>query len=102
MTKQTFKYAGYSAGPNGTIKARFGNDLCSRIKKLKDRSPVFLELPKAMTKAEASQYVLDNAEIPDVQTKDALMKVIYRNANNQVSVQNMNPAEVTSEIVNVS
>ena len=34
MTTQLFKYAGYSVTENGQTKARFGNDMVSRIKKL--------------------------------------------------------------------
>ena len=33
MTEQLFKYAGYSITETGQTKARFGNDMVSRIKK---------------------------------------------------------------------
>jgi len=41
MSNQTFKFAGYSVTSNGVTKARFGNDMVSRIKKLKDNSEHF-------------------------------------------------------------
>ena len=34
MSEQLFKYAGYSVTESGQTKARFGNDMVSRIKKL--------------------------------------------------------------------
>ena len=55
MTTQLFKYAGYSVTENGQTKARFGNDMVSRIKKLTakgNQDTWFAELPQAMTKKE--------------------------------------------------
>ena len=56
-----FTVAGVS-GQNGVVKVRFANDIVSRTKLLSKggHSPLELvELPKAMTKAEACQYLLD-------------------------------------------
>lgn len=93
MSNQTFKFAGYSVTSNGVTKARFGNDMVSRIKKLKDNSEhFFLELPSAMTKKDAAKYLLDNADIGSAQTKDALLKVIHRNVPKTVKVVNTAPA----------
>ena len=50
MTEQLFTYAGYSVTPAGQTKARFGNDMVSRIKKLtaNDNTDTwFVELPEA-------------------------------------------------------
>jgi hypothetical protein len=55
-----FTVAGVS-GQNGVIKVRFANDIVSRTKLLSKggHSPLELvELPKAMTKAEACQFLL--------------------------------------------
>ena len=56
-----FTVAGVST-QNGITKVRFANDIVSRTKLLSKggHSPLELvELPKAMTKAEACQYLLD-------------------------------------------
>lgn len=57
----TFTVAGVST-QYGITKVRFANDLASRVKLLSKggHSPLeLMELPKAMTKAEACQYLLD-------------------------------------------
>ena len=59
MTLQTFKYAGYSVTADGQTKARFGNDMVSRVKKLSGTNSDiwFEELPKAMTKKHQNSYL---------------------------------------------
>ena len=62
MSKSTGTYtvAGVST-QNGVTKVRFANDLASRVKLLSKggHSPLeLIELPKAMTKAEACQHLL--------------------------------------------
>ena len=83
MTNQLFKYAGYSVTETGQTKARFGNDMVSRIKKLTakgNQDTWFAELPQAMTKKEASNYLLEKEEIKsNFDVRDALQKVVYRN-----------------------
>jgi len=57
----TFTVAGVST-QYGITKVRFANDLASRVKLLSKggHSPLeLMELPKAMTKAEACQHLLD-------------------------------------------
>jgi hypothetical protein len=57
----TFTVAGVST-QYGITKVRFANDLASRVKLLSKggHSPLeLIELPKAMTKAEACQHLLD-------------------------------------------
>ena len=83
MTDQLFKYAGYSVTESGQTKARFGNDMVSRIKKLTakgNQDTWFAELPQAMTKKEASNYLLEREDIKsNFDVRDALQKVVYRN-----------------------
>ena len=83
MTDQLFKYAGYSITETGQTKARFGNDMVSRIKKLTakgNQDTWFAELPEAMTKKEASNFLLEKEEIKsNFDVRDALQKVVYRN-----------------------
>ena len=83
MTDQLFNYAGYSVTETGQTKARFGNDMVSRIKKLTakgNQDTWFAELPQAMTKKEASNYLLEREDIKtNFDVRDALQKVVYRN-----------------------
>ena len=58
--EKLFTVAGTAKNPNGTVKARFANDLVARIKILNKAGCTdinLVELPKAMTKLEALQYI---------------------------------------------
>ena len=58
--EKTFTVAGTATNPNGTVKARFANDLVARIKILNKAGCTainLMELPSAMTKLEALQYL---------------------------------------------
>lgn len=59
-TEKLFTVAGTATNPDGTVKARFANDLVARIKILnKNRCTNInlIELPKPMTKLEALQHL---------------------------------------------
>ena len=59
-TEKLFTVAGTATNANGTVKARFANDLVARIKILNKAGCTdinLVELPKAMTKLEALQYI---------------------------------------------
>ena len=102
MTNQTFTIAGVSTMPSGLVKARFGNDLVGRIKKLKDNTDHnLIELPTAMTKQEAAKFLLQQeAFSASPQNRDALTKVVYRNVpKRQASSVSNNPVNVSSEKV---
>lgn len=61
MSDSYFTVAGVST-QHGSTKVRFANDLASRVKLLAKggHNPLeLIQLPKAMTKAEACQYLLD-------------------------------------------
>ena len=86
---------GYSVMANGTTKARFGNDMVSRIKKLKDNSDhYFVELPSPMTKKEACEHFLKTTDEVSANVKDAVLKVIHRNVPKTTRV--VNKAKVVS------
>ena len=108
MSEQLFKYAGYSVTESGQTKARFGNDMVSRIKKLTANSNTntwFAELPEAMTKKDACNYLLQNNEeiASNFEVKDALQNVVYRNAPPVTRTVNLGAPTVSSEaIVNES
>ena len=58
--EKLFTVAGTATNADGTVKARFANDLVARIKILNKASCTdinLVELPKAMTKLEALQYI---------------------------------------------
>ena len=58
--EKTFTVAGTATNADGTVKARFANDLVARIKILNKAGCTdinLMELPKAMTKLEALQYI---------------------------------------------
>ena len=62
MTEKTFTVAGTAKNSDGTVKARFANDLVARIKILNKAGCTdinLVELPKAMTKLEALQYLTE-------------------------------------------
>ena len=60
MTDKLFTVAGTATNPDGTTKARFANDLVARIKILNKAGCSninLIELPNAMTKLQALQYL---------------------------------------------
>ena len=101
MTNKMFTVAGISTTAKGVTKARFGNDLVSRIKKLKDNADInFVELPRPMTKVEAATFLLERDEFKTAVNRDALNKVIFRSQPKRqvVSVTNT-PVELNTETV---
>ena len=59
-TEKLFTVAGTAKNADGTVKARFANDLVARIKILNKAGCTdinLVELPRAMTKLEALQYI---------------------------------------------
>ena len=60
--EKTFTVAGTAKNADGTVKARFANDLVARIKILNKAQCTdinLVELPRAMTKLEALQYLTE-------------------------------------------
>jgi len=67
-TEKMFTVAGTATNPDGTTKARFANDLVSRIKILNKAGCSninLVELPRAMTKLEALQYLQEQGVTGD-------------------------------------
>ena len=91
MSNQTFAYAGLAVTANGVTKARFGNDMVSRVKKLKDNSDVtFMALPTPMTRVQAATFLMEQegySDTPD--QRDALSRVIFRNVPKRKKVQSV-------------
>ena len=61
-TEKLFTVAGTAKNADGTVKARFANDLVARIKILNKAGCTdinLIELPRAMTKLEALQHLTE-------------------------------------------
>ena len=66
--EKLFTVAGTATNPNGTTKARFANDLVARIKILNKAGCTainLVELPTAMTKLQALQYLTEQGVTGD-------------------------------------
>jgi hypothetical protein len=66
--EKLFTVAGTATNPNGTTKARFANDLVARIKILNKAGCTainLVELPSAMTKLQALQYLQEQGVAGD-------------------------------------
>jgi len=66
--EKLFTVAGTATNPDGTVKARFANDLVARIKILNKAgctSINLMELPSAMTKLQALQYLTEQGVAGD-------------------------------------
>ena len=102
-TEKLFTVAGTAKNADGTVKARFANDLVARIKILNKAGCTdinLVELPKAMTKLEALQY-LQETQAP---TGDAGYAVANKLAEktkiakrDQVKIAGKSTAKVAAE-----
>ena len=101
--EKLFTVAGTATNKDGTVKARFANDLVARIKILNKAGCTdinLVELPKAMTKLEALQY-LQETQAP---TGDAGYAVANKLAEktkiakrDQVKIASKSTAKVADE-----
>ena len=67
-TEKLFTVAGTAKNADGTVKARFANDLVARIKILNKAGCTdinLMELPQAMTKLQALQYLTEQGVAGD-------------------------------------
>ena len=67
-TEKLFTVAGTAKNADGTVKARFANDLVARIKILNKAGCTdinLVELPSAMTKLQALQYLTEQGVTGD-------------------------------------
>jgi len=95
--EKTFTVAGTATNPDGTAKARFANDLVARIKILNKSGCTNInlqELPRAMTKLEALQFLQEQGVVGDagyaVSAKLAEKSKIAK--RNEVSIKATKPA----------
>lgn len=83
-TEKLFTVAGTATNPDGTTKARFANDLVSRVKILQKHGCTdinLMELPNPMTKIQALEY-LQSKGITDGAAGEAVAtKLSEKNTN---------------------
>ncbi len=79
-TDKTFTVAGTSK-LNGAFKVRFANDLMrtKNLTKSGHTDIILVELPKAMTKIDAVNYIATRDEFDNVGSKSAIMDYLDRN-----------------------
>jgi hypothetical protein len=79
-TNQTFTVAGTSK-LDGGFKVRFANDLMrtKNLTKSGHTEIILVELPSAMTKLEAVNYIATQSEFDNVGSKSAIMDYLDRN-----------------------
>ena len=68
MSEKLFTVAGTATNPDGTVKVRFANDFVARVKILTKAGCSnidLVELPRAMTKLEALEYLQEQRKSGD-------------------------------------
>lgn len=73
MSDKTFTYAGFTDG-----KLRFTTNMVNRVKRLKNGPPEFVQLPKAMTKAEAATHLKTLPQFEDAAAQAACERIFGR------------------------
>jgi len=104
-TEKLFSVAGTAKNPDGTVKARFANDLVARIKILNKAGCTdinLMELPRAMTKLECLQYLTEQG-ITDGDAGYAVANKLAEKAKiakkGEVKVQATKPVKSTKKSV---
>jgi len=104
-TEKLFSVAGTAKNPDGTVKARFANDLVARIKILNKAGCTdinLMELPRAMTKLECLQYLTEQG-ITDGDAGYAVANKLAEKAKiakkGEVKVQASKPVKSTKKSV---
>lgn len=101
MTNKLFTVVGCSTG-GGRTKLRFANDLVSRLKRLQrcgESNIDLIELPRAMTKLEAAEFLLsiDFAD-GEAAVAEAIQHVIAKNGGNTVPGGNTDDTESLQQV----
>lgn len=81
-TQKTFKIAGTTRLPSGTVKIRFANDLVSRIKILHKNGHTdmeLLELGEELSKAQICQMLINHPKFQSEEQQDAISEFVVRN-----------------------
>ena len=81
-TTKTFKVAGTTRLPSGTVKVRFANDLVSRIKILHKNGHSeleLIELGEEMSKADICKMLINHPKFQSEEQQDAISEFVVRN-----------------------
>ena len=86
-TTKTFKVAGTTRLPSGTVKVRFANDLVSRIKILHKNGHTdleLIELGEEMSKADICKMLINHPKFQSEEQQDAISEFVVRNCSKDV------------------
>ena len=99
-TTKTFKVAGTTRLPSGTVKVRFANDLVSRIKILHKNGHTdleLIELGEEMTKAQICQMLINHPKFQSEEQQGAISEFVVRNCSKDVQKEVNQAVESNSE-----
>ena len=105
-TEKLFTVAGTAKNADGTVKARFANDLVARIKILNKAGCTdinLVELPRAMTKLEALQHLTETGVTQGdagyaVANKLAEKTKLAKRGEVKISAKSAKPAKAKSTV----
>ena len=86
-TTKTFKVAGTTRLPSGTVKVRFANDFVSRIKVLAKNGHTdieLMELGEEMSKADICQMLINHPKFQSEEQQSAISEFVVRNCSKDV------------------
>lgn len=86
-TTKTFKVAGTTRLPSGTVKVRFANDLVSRIKILHKNGHSdleLIELGEEMSKADICKMLINHPKFQSEEQQSAISEFVVRNCSKDV------------------
>ena len=104
-TTKTFKVAGTTRLPSGTVKVRFANDFVSRIKVLAKNGHTdieLMELGEEMSKADICQMLINHPKFQSEEQQDAISEFVVRNCKGiQKEIEESQEAKVETPQVEV-
>ena len=86
ITEKLFTIVGTTVDPKGNRKMRWANDLVSRIKNLGKAEHTeikLIELPNAMTKLAAAEYLLANGDLNDEERQVVEAKIAEKSKSSK-------------------
>ena len=99
-TTKTFKVAGTTRLPSGTVKVRFANDFVSRIKVLAKNGHTdieLMELGEEMSKADICQMLINHPKFQSEEQQGAISEFVVRNCSKDVQKEVSEAVESNSE-----
>ena len=104
-TTKTFKVAGTTRLPSGTVKVRFANDFVSWIKVLAKNGHTdfeLMELGEEMSKADICQMLINHPKFQSEEQQSAISEFVVRNCKGiQKEIEDSQEAKVETPQVEV-